>query len=494
MSKAFQQMLERCKTKYFVEVDEDMILFPNAIEEMYNNIEKTDQQIAMLVYLLKDIHLDFDLYGIKIYKYNILKKYPYNLECLSCEVEQLERLTNDGYKHEGMTKIMGNHSPKWNNNSIFERYFNLMEKFKEYKYKWLETLPSKLWEILHKSPTEKNLYALLGACSSITKEGIQNKEKDFTLSKLPEYSMLRSFLKFPTFSTIYMTSKCNYKCEWCYRQHHLIEEAPDMTIDKVKKLLSLYPSIVGVCVCGFGETFMSPNLKQIIKFLKEKNIFVGLITNGSLLETKLPEMLIDKMFLPNYISISLNAPNKTVHKEITKTDTFDSVLRGIKMCVNAKLETYVSYVCTKKNLNHIPEFLKVVKSLGVKTVYLHNILPHFKEEENDKFWELVLQQGDEHLFDEIKKLPESDIVKLYPVFINKNEIRRECRFPWDSIAINGNESISICNSVYPCDASNGTLKDYSVWQNNYCKDFRNSILTEQKYACRKCFRNWQISE
>jgi hypothetical protein len=47
--------------------------------------------------MLKDTHLDFNLYGIKGYKHNILKKYPYNLEIISCEVEQVKRFQNDGY-------------------------------------------------------------------------------------------------------------------------------------------------------------------------------------------------------------------------------------------------------------------------------------------------------------------------------------------------------------------------------------------------------------
>ena len=139
-----------------------------------------------------------------------------------------------------------------------------------------------------------------------------------------------------------------------------------------------------------------------------------------------------------------------------------------------------------------PEFLKLVKTLKVTTVHLHNLLPHFDEKENVDFWDLVLQKKDEHLLNEIKKLEDSNIVKLYPTLIDKNEIRRYCHFPWKSIAIDGNGNISICNSVYPCQSKNGTLDDPLLWQNKYCTDFRKSISTEQYPACRKCFRNWEI--
>ena len=156
------------------------------------------------------------------------------------------------------------------------------------------------------------------------------------------------------------------------------------------------------------------------------------------------------------------------------------------------METYVSYVCTKQNLDNISEFLKLMKSIGIESVHLHNLLPHFKEEENNDFWKNVLQSKDQKLIDEIKKMPEADIVKRYPILINKNEIRRNCKFPWESLAINGNGNISICNSVYPCDSKNGNINDAVIWQNKYCLDFRKSILSEQYSACRKCFRNWEI--
>lgn len=492
MSLAFQQMLKRCETKYYVEVDEDMILYQNAIEQMYTDMEKSDEKLAMFAYQLKDIHINFDIFGVKIYKYNIFKNYSYNLECLSCEVEQLDRLKNDGYSYDCINVILGEHSPQWTHSSIFERYFNLMEKFKEFGYSWLETLPLKLWNILKQNPNEQNLYALLGAYSSILKENISNQEKDFTQVKLPEYGLTESFITLPVSATLYMTSKCNFKCEWCYRQHHSIEEAPDMDILRVNQLFTRFPTITAVCICGFGETFLSLNLRYVIETLHQKNVYIGVITNGSLLEENLPRLYEKEEFLPNYISISLNAHNSEIHKKITKTETFDKVLKGIKKSIDLGMETFVSYVCTKENLKYVSEFLKLVKSLGIKTVYLHNLLPHFDEKENNKFWDLVLQKKDECLLDEIKNLQDSDIVKLYPTLINKNEIRRYCHFPWKSIAIDGNGSISICNSVYPCQLKNGTLDDPLLWQNEYCKNFRASILGEQHPACQKCFRNWEI--
>jgi hypothetical protein len=195
MSVALQEMHKRCTTAYFVECDEDMILKQESIEKMYKDIVGTSENISMRCYLLKDIHLNFDIYGIKIYKYEIFKKYPYNINHASCEIEQLNRMKVDGYLFEYVEEVLGNHSPLWTNADIFERYFNLMEKFKSYKYYWMGKLPSKLLELVKKDPSDLNIYALLGACTSIASENtILTGEKNFKY-KRKEFINIENFIK-----------------------------------------------------------------------------------------------------------------------------------------------------------------------------------------------------------------------------------------------------------------------------------------------------------
>jgi hypothetical protein len=139
----------------------------------------------------------------------------------------------------------------------------------------------------------------------------------------------------------------------------------------------------------------------------------------------------------------------------------------------------------------VPEFLQLAKSLGVKAVHLHNLLPHFDDDENTKFWDLVLTKDDKILIDTIAALPEADIIEVYPTLIAKDETRRSCQFPWKTIGVNGNGSISICNSVAPPRKENGVVTDWVVWQNTYCQRFRELKAGEQCDSCKKCFRNWQ---
>jgi hypothetical protein len=159
-----------------------MILEENSIETIYESIKSSDDNICNVAFKLRDIHLDFNIYGIKGYKHNILRNYPYNLEIISCEVDQMMRLQNDGYETLLFGEVVGQHSPKWTNELIFERYFDLMEKWKVFKYDWLSELPSKLLQIFRNNPIDINLYALMGAFSSISSNNlIRKREKNFMI-------------------------------------------------------------------------------------------------------------------------------------------------------------------------------------------------------------------------------------------------------------------------------------------------------------------------
>ena len=178
MSKAFQLMLDLCKTKYFIQVDSDMIIHDQAIINMYADIVKTPANVAMLCYQLLDSHLQKVIYGIKIYKTDIFKKYPYK-NCPSCEVEQLDRMKKDGYEYLFREPCQGFHSPKWTDKDIFERYYNLAQKYRLYGYCWMGTpLKERLEQIFYSDPSHLNRFALSGYNEGLVAPLIE-EEKDF---------------------------------------------------------------------------------------------------------------------------------------------------------------------------------------------------------------------------------------------------------------------------------------------------------------------------
>lgn len=484
MSAAFQEMLNRATTPYFIQVDNDMIIHHNAIEIMFQGIVQSDTKNCMDCYMLKDVHLQKNIYGIKIYKSEIFKKYPFNLNHPSCEVEQLARIKNDGYYYRTLPQVIGEHSPNWNEELIFERYYNLLEKFKLYNYQWIKDVPKMLVEKIKKDPSNLNIYALLGAISSIYSSQIIEEEKNIFI-KRSNYSKIYAYLNPPTLCTLYMTDKCNYKCAFCNRQYDNISSSKDMNEDIVNIVLEKFPTVNGFCLCGFGETFLNKDIFKIISLLKSKNKYVGVISNGSLIKSKIEAI---KNNPPDYISISLNAHTQEEHETITKTKTWNDVLEGIAVLLKINIPIYISYVVTTENINKVPDFLKFVKTLGIKVVHLHNVLPHSDDE---TFWKLVLQKEHEHVLNEYQKLPEADIVQKWPTLIDKSCGKQACGFPWYSFGVDGNGDLSICNSVLSTNNEMfGNIKDDVVWNSKKLQDFREKFCENKLEKCKLCFRNW----
>ena len=491
LSRAFQKMLDRVQTPYYIECDEDMVLHHNAVEKMYNDIAGAlfDEKVALHAYMLRDSHLDFPIYGVKIYKSEIFKKYPYNLKDPSCEMEQLKRIEADGFSYKLLPDVMGEHSPLWSNELIFERYFNLMEKFKIFRYIWMEKLPGILLQKVQKDPNEQNVYALAGALSSIYSDNMMDAEKDIR-RKNKDLGRMLGYLLRPHQCTLYLSSACNFKCSFCYRQHHQIEQAPDMHPDLVDLIMGKFPEINGYCICGFCEPLLSPSLIPVLQRLKAANKVVGIITNGSLLARKLPELC--GWYKPDYISVSLNAHTAEEHERITGTQSWEMVKAGIIALVNSPIQAFASSVVTAENINYLPKLIKLVNTFGVKTLHLHNLLPHFDLTKNEDFWKSALTDRHAGQLEVIKTMPEASIVKKWPTLISERGARGACKFPHYSFAVNGNGSMSYCNSVLPCDASFGNIKDYVVWNSKAAQDFRAKFCDKKIVHCSMCFRDWEF--
>lgn len=169
-----------CNTKYYVEVDEDMILYSTAIESMYQLIQDTENEISMLVCQLFDTHYEIPIQGIKIYKHEICKNYPYNLKHPSCEVEQSTRMMNDGYSWLLNESVVGEHSPIWTKELIYKRYKNLVQKQKLLNAPCgYGNICQKISNKLGRQYNNLDFFALLGASvGQFSNEGFE-EEKNF---------------------------------------------------------------------------------------------------------------------------------------------------------------------------------------------------------------------------------------------------------------------------------------------------------------------------
>lgn len=189
MAAAFQRMLDSCETTYFVQVDEDMLLFPHAVRTLHEALSGAGESVAMFVASLFDVHLGRCIQGVKIFRHAVARRYPLGRQD-SFEVDQLRRMKRDGHgilrlaggttPEEG--QALGLHGTHWTAASIFERYATLQRRRRRFPQEmgWFAPYPAKFLARFLEDPDTESFHALMGVVAgALAGDRREAPSKDF---------------------------------------------------------------------------------------------------------------------------------------------------------------------------------------------------------------------------------------------------------------------------------------------------------------------------
>ena len=535
MSAAFQQMNERCKTPLFVQVDEDMILYPEAIWKLYSSMQASPENTAIYFLSLLDRDLGEPIVGVKIYRHAATMETPWQ-DSFSCEMDQIDRLKAAGYRIDGKFRpmmgshVVGEHLPGTDPGALFERYERLAQKLRlipgnEGWAKW----PMRFLDRATRNPTRAHWFALMGWISGVSQDPEEQVERDYTrgnqrLDRLARYfgglpdghapvmgkpptvpgvpvktrsnilsATAQSFG--PTELIGYITSECNLACSWCRRQQGERPDAPDLTVPMLRSALDRWPSIKSVCLAGFGEPLLSPETVPLIWECLADGRYTSLITNGIMIK-EAPVETIDALASLNQITISLNAANAGDYLATTGIDGFDLVIDGVKRLLERGIKPILSFVCTYPSLPKIEGYLDLAQIWGCQ-VDLVSVLPHCGEvPPTEEYWRIALCDRVAEVgafLEEAKGHPWAGKVRSWPVLLGKDPGRCPwtCDSPSVSIGIDGAGRLSPCRRILPPSESFGAVGDMDAWSGGAFAIWRAGMTDRSNEICKFCFGNWK---
>jgi len=86
----------------------------------------------------------------------------------------------------------------------------------------------------------------------------------------------------PTHIQVEPTTRCNATCGSCSRGSLPTSELKnDLTPEALRRILDAFPGLKSIRLLGLGEPFLTPGFDTILQILKERDVKVWLISNGS---------------------------------------------------------------------------------------------------------------------------------------------------------------------------------------------------------------------
>jgi len=200
-NRAYNQMRERCKTPYFIQLDEDMELREDAIQICMNQIENSSRAHKTFLHTFKLIDTDLGIGNppiidcLKLYNNQIMQKYPThnNGETPVSSVDYLWHapILNDGFLMNATGIIIGTHGNHRSNYDLFLRYCKITKSLLDPTIKTNTGHICKLLVPLHSDETP------ISELFWIVLEEFQRFSGDSNLEEklAPIFSILNTFIK-----------------------------------------------------------------------------------------------------------------------------------------------------------------------------------------------------------------------------------------------------------------------------------------------------------
>ncbi len=336
-----------------------------------------------------------------------------------------------------------------------------------------------------------------------------------------ESTRQRSAKRLPVCLYLETTNRCNLLCTTCPRTYEELEPPADMPWSLFTKIVDQIPDLGRAVLHGVGEPMLVRNLPRMVRYLKDRGVYVLFNTNGTVLNDRNGRALIDAGL--DELRVSLDASNRRSYIAVRGKDYFDKILKNVRRFREMQEREghelpRVSAWLTglRETLPELPEFVRVAHDIGVREVYLQRVVFFEKDA-------IGLARPDQALFDRMEAedahyLRDAEqLAQNFGMTFSASGAASEpgtslerkadsnpwslCRRPWTVMYITANgRALPCCIAPFSQrgyenytlgDATQDTLRD--IWNGESYQNFREALLSDKPPdACASCGLRWSL--
>ena len=190
--------------------------------------------------------------------------------------------------------------------------------------------------------------------------------------------------------------RCNLTCKHCYSISGDVDFPGELTTEDVFHVMNdLKMFRVPVLILSGGEPLMRPDIFEISERAKTMKFYVGLSSNGTLIDAGLADRIRDIGY--DYVGISLDGIGATHDRFRGRIGAYEEALAGLRLLRDRGIKVGVRFTMTEDNAAELPCLLDLVEREGFPKFYLSHLVYAGRGNKNrgtDAAWQTTRQAMD----------------------------------------------------------------------------------------------------
>ena len=166
--------------------------------------------------------------------------------------------------------------------------------------------------------------------------------------------------------------RCNLTCRHCYSISADKDFPGELSTQEVYGVMDDLKAFgVPVLILSGGEPLLRPDIYDIATRAKQMGFYVGLSSNGTLIDATNIGRIAEVGF--DYVGISLDGIKDTHDKFRRMVGAYDRSLNAIRLCRDAGIKIGVRFTLTQHNEHDLPALLELMERENVDKFYLSHL-------------------------------------------------------------------------------------------------------------------------
>ncbi len=166
--------------------------------------------------------------------------------------------------------------------------------------------------------------------------------------------------------------RCNLTCKHCYSISADIDFPGELSTAEIYTVMDdLKRFGVPVLILSGGEPLLRPDIYDISAHAKAMGFYVGLSSNGTLIDADNIGRIASIGY--DYVGISLDGMRATHDRFRQKQGAFDASLAAIRLCRDAGIKVGMRFTPTQDTAQELPDILRLMDVEGVDKLYVSHL-------------------------------------------------------------------------------------------------------------------------